>query len=118
MSHFLPLVAKLAGTSRHALQEMICNGERDTFDGMIELNELLRAFPGVQWEDDALDNFNYFPHAQPTDVETTLSHIIGNYSDLHRFDVYMAGSTEQLQIARKLFLKQCLPELHWRARIY
>ncbi len=55
MSHFLPLsrVTKLVGISRHALQEMIRGGALDTFDGMVELNELLRAFPDAKWDDDA-----------------------------------------------------------------
>lgn len=55
MSHFLPLsrVTKLVGISRHALQEMIRGGTLDTFDGMVELNELLRAFPAAHWDDDA-----------------------------------------------------------------
>src|SRR5512143_733033 len=48
MSHLLPLsrVAKLVGQPRHALQEMIRGGTLATFDGMVELDELLRAFPG------------------------------------------------------------------------
>jgi CDP-4-dehydro-6-deoxyglucose reductase len=55
MKHFLPLsrVTKLVGISRHALQELIRSGALDTFDGMVEMNELLRAFPGTQWDDDA-----------------------------------------------------------------
>lgn len=55
MSHLLPLsrVAKLVGQSRHAMQEMIRNGTLATFDGMVELDEVLRAFPGVNWDDDA-----------------------------------------------------------------
>jgi CDP-4-dehydro-6-deoxyglucose reductase len=55
MSHLLPLsrVAKLVGQPRHALQEMIRDGSLATFDGMIELDELLRAFPEVKWDDDA-----------------------------------------------------------------
>ncbi len=55
MSHLLPLsrVAKLVGQPRHALQEMIRDGTLATFDGMVELDELLRAFPEVQWDDDA-----------------------------------------------------------------
>jgi CDP-4-dehydro-6-deoxyglucose reductase len=55
MSHLLPLsrVARLVGLSRHALQEMIRNGTLATFDGMVELDELLRAFPDVKWDDDA-----------------------------------------------------------------
>ena len=55
MSHLLPLsrVAKLVGQSRHVLQEMIRGGSLETFDGMIELDELLRAFPDVKWDDDA-----------------------------------------------------------------
>jgi CDP-4-dehydro-6-deoxyglucose reductase len=55
MSHFLPLsrVAKLVGKPRHVLQSMIRGGELATFDGMVELDELLRAFPEVKWDDDA-----------------------------------------------------------------
>jgi CDP-4-dehydro-6-deoxyglucose reductase len=55
MSHLLPLsrVAKLVGQPRHSLQEMIRTGTLATFDGMIELDELLRAFPEVKWDDDA-----------------------------------------------------------------
>src|SRR5512143_3274556 len=55
MSHLLPLsrVAKLVGKPRHDLQEMIRGGTLATFDGMIELDELLRAFPEVRWDDDA-----------------------------------------------------------------
>ncbi len=55
MSHLLPLsrVARLVGQSRHVLQEMIRNDTLATFDGMIELDELLRAFPEVKWDDDA-----------------------------------------------------------------
>lgn len=55
MSHLLPLsrVAKLVGQSRHALQERIRSGTLATFDGMVEFDELLRAFPDVKWDDDA-----------------------------------------------------------------
>jgi CDP-4-dehydro-6-deoxyglucose reductase, E3 len=55
MKHFLPLsrVTRLVGISRHALQELIRSGALDTFDGMVEMNELLRAFPETQWDDDA-----------------------------------------------------------------
>ena len=55
MSHLLPLsrVAKLVAQPRHALQEMIRSGTLSTFDGMVELDELLRAFPEVAWDDDA-----------------------------------------------------------------
>lgn len=55
MGHLIPLsrVAKLVGQPRHALQEMIRGGTLATFDGMVELDELLRAFPEVKWDDDA-----------------------------------------------------------------
>jgi len=55
MRHLLPLsrVAKLVGQPRHALQEMIRTGTLATFDGLVELDELLRAFPEVKWDDDA-----------------------------------------------------------------
>ncbi len=54
MAHFLPLsrVARLVGESRSAIQRMIHDGELATFDGMVDMNELLRVFPDVQWEDD------------------------------------------------------------------
>lgn len=64
---------------------------------------------------DALDNFNYVPHAHSEDVESILVKIVTDYPDLHRFDVYAAGTAEQLQIAGRLFLKHGLPEERWRA---
>ncbi len=55
MSHLIPLsrVARLVGQPRHVLQEMIRNDTLATFDGLVELDELLRAFPDVKWDDDA-----------------------------------------------------------------
>lgn len=63
---------------------------------------------------DALDNFNYIPHAHADDAEATLVKIVTDYPDLHRFDVYAAGTPEQLRLAKRLFLKQGLPEQYWR----
>jgi len=53
MAHFLPLsrVARLVGESRTVIQRMIHDGKLSTFDGMVDMNELLRVFPDVQWED-------------------------------------------------------------------
>src|SRR5574340_1402615 len=55
MSHLPPVAGVIEGVgqSRHALQEMIRAGMLATFDGMVELDELLRAFPEVKWDDDA-----------------------------------------------------------------
>lgn len=54
MSHRLPLsrVAKLVSVPRSTLQAMIRQGEIATFDGSIELDELLRVFPDVHLEDE------------------------------------------------------------------
>ncbi len=54
MSHYLNLarVARLVGVSRMELQRRIRASELTTFDGQIELEELLRAFPDVKWQDD------------------------------------------------------------------
>ena len=54
MAHYLPVsrVARLVGKTRSAIQRMIQDNELATFDGMVEMNELLRVFPDVQWEDD------------------------------------------------------------------
>jgi CDP-4-dehydro-6-deoxyglucose reductase, E3 len=67
---------------------------------------------------DALENFNYIPHARTDDIETTLADIVADYPDLHRFDVYASGTASQLQAARALFLKHGLPEQHWLASVY
>lgn len=54
MSHYLPLsrVARLVGQPRSEIQRMIHNDQLATFDGMVDMNELLRVFPDVRWEDD------------------------------------------------------------------
>jgi CDP-4-dehydro-6-deoxyglucose reductase, E3 len=67
---------------------------------------------------DALDNFTYIPHAHSDGMETTLTNIVTDYPDLHRFDVYASGTASQLQVARGLFLKHGLPEQHWLASSY
>jgi CDP-4-dehydro-6-deoxyglucose reductase len=64
---------------------------------------------------DALDNFRYFPHALDNSVEQAVTEIAKFYPDLHRHDVYAAGTQEQLQIARRIFLAQGLPEQQWRS---
>jgi CDP-4-dehydro-6-deoxyglucose reductase len=64
---------------------------------------------------DALDNFNYVPHAQSDDLDAVLAAIVLDYPDLHRFDVYAAGSAAQLDQARAHFVRQGLPEARWFA---
>jgi CDP-4-dehydro-6-deoxyglucose reductase, E3 len=66
---------------------------------------------------DALDNFSYFPHLLGSGVEASVAGIVAAYPDLHRFDVYAAGTAEQLQIAKRLFIEQGLPEQQWRAGV-
>jgi CDP-4-dehydro-6-deoxyglucose reductase len=54
MSHYLPLsrVARLVGQPRSEIQRMIHDDKLSTFDGMVDMNELLRVFPDITWEDD------------------------------------------------------------------
>lgn len=54
MPHYLPLsrVARLVGQSRSVIQRMIHDGEISTFDGMVDMEELLRVFPDVKWEEE------------------------------------------------------------------
>jgi CDP-4-dehydro-6-deoxyglucose reductase len=66
---------------------------------------------------DALDNFSYFPHLLGSGVEASVAGIVAAYHDLRRFDVYAAGTAEQLQIAKRLFVEQGLPEQQWRAGV-
>ena len=54
MSHLLSLsrVARLVGISRTELQRMARSGALATFDGQVELDEVLRVFPDIQLEDE------------------------------------------------------------------
>jgi CDP-4-dehydro-6-deoxyglucose reductase len=54
MPHYLPLsrVARLVGQSRSVIQRMILDGKMATFDGMVDMEELLRVFPDVRWEEE------------------------------------------------------------------
>ena len=56
MSRLLSLTraARLVGTRRGALQGMIQRGELATFEGMVAEEELLRAFPGLRFGDEAV----------------------------------------------------------------
>ncbi len=56
MSRYLNLskAARLLGITRTALQEEIRSGKIDTFEGKIDLAELLRAYPQVQVERSAM----------------------------------------------------------------
>jgi len=64
---------------------------------------------------DALDNFNYVPHAPSDDLETVLKSLVVDYPDLHRFDVYAAGTAAQLERAREHFVRGGLHEARWFA---
>lgn len=56
MSSLLTLTraARLVGSSRAALQKKIKNGELETFEGMVRAEDLLRVFPDVRLEDNAV----------------------------------------------------------------
>jgi len=62
---------------------------------------------------DALDNFNYVPHALTGDLDALLKSIVIDYPDLHRFDVYAAGTAAQLEQARAHFVNEGLHEARW-----
>ena len=64
---------------------------------------------------DALDNFAYAPHEATADVEAVLQKLVIDYPDLHRFDVYAAGSAAQLALAKACFVAHGLPEQRWFA---
>jgi len=64
---------------------------------------------------DALDNFRYFPHPHLSNIAESVAAIVAGYPDLHRFDVYVAGTEQQLKIAKNIFLEQGLPVQQWRA---
>jgi CDP-4-dehydro-6-deoxyglucose reductase len=64
---------------------------------------------------DALDNFNYVPHGPTDDLDALLKGIVMDYPDLHRFDVYAAGSASQLDRAHEYFVRGGLHEARWFA---
>jgi CDP-4-dehydro-6-deoxyglucose reductase len=64
---------------------------------------------------DALDNFNYLPHAPTDDLEALLKAIVTDYPDLNRFDVYAAGTAAQLELARLHFVGGGLHGARWFA---
>lgn len=55
MPHYLQLsrVARLVGQPRSEIQRMVHSGQLSTFDGRVDMEELLRVFPDVRWEDDS-----------------------------------------------------------------
>jgi CDP-4-dehydro-6-deoxyglucose reductase len=55
MTRLLPLslAARLVGVTRGALQRKVRDGELASFEGMVRPEDLLRAYPGTQIEDDA-----------------------------------------------------------------
>ena len=65
---------------------------------------------------DALDNFNYVPHVPTDDLDTLLRNIVLDYPDLHRFDVYAAGTAAQLECAFAHFVREGLHSARWFAR--
>lgn len=64
---------------------------------------------------DALDNFNYMPHPPAEDLEAVLRAIAVDYPDLHRFDVYAAGTATQLERAREHFVREGMHSARWFA---
>ena len=56
MTRYLTLskAARLVGIKRGALQDKIRAGELSTFEGMLELDELLRVFPHIEVEDSTM----------------------------------------------------------------
>jgi len=66
---------------------------------------------------DALDNFNYVPHGPTDDLDALLESIVVDYPDLHRFDVYAAGTAAQLEQARAHFVREGLHEARWFADV-
>jgi CDP-4-dehydro-6-deoxyglucose reductase len=64
---------------------------------------------------DALDNFNYAPHAPDDDLDALLHRIVLDYPDLHRFDVYASGTAAQLALAYQHFVREGLHSARWFA---
>lgn len=107
MARYLTLsrAARLAGVKRGALQKKISEGELPTFEGMIELGDLLRAYPGARVDDTTelqrVDRIkmNAVPrtmreHSSLPDVETLRSRVEQLSRDLARSKTEAAGYRE------------------------
>ena len=66
---------------------------------------------------DAFDDFSYIPHPQTDALDQLINSIVMDYPDLLRFDVYAAGTAEELRISKEKFLKHGLPEPRWFAGV-
>lgn len=80
--------AKLAGVSRGNLQKRIRQGDIESFEGMVRLDDVMQQFPAVEFENNSIlerleriiDNAairarNKTRHSPPPDVETMASRI-------------------------------------------
>lgn len=71
MAQFIPLsrLARLVGQPRAALQRMAQHGELATFDGHVDMQEVLRVFPGVRLHDESelrrVEEIKAAAHAKP-----------------------------------------------------
>ncbi len=52
MGHRMSLsrAGRLGGITRSALQASVCAGELPTFEGMVDLDDLMRVFPDIDWQ--------------------------------------------------------------------
>lgn len=55
MAHLIPIsrLARLVGRPRSMLQRMAQQGEMSTFDGQVSLDEVMRLFPDVRFDDES-----------------------------------------------------------------
>lgn len=104
MARYLTLsrAARLAGVKRGALQQRISEGDLPTFEGQIELSDLLRVYPQTRLDDTAeLDRVDRIKmkavprtmrdHAQAPDMETLRARATRLGADLARAQSEASG---------------------------
>ena len=117
-----PVIFLAFGAGFAPIKSLIQHAMSLEFSESIDLHWLADAAGHYQdnlcrtWAD-ALDNFNYVPHAPTDDLETLLKNIVVDYPDMHRFDVYAVGTAVQLERAHEHFVREGLHGSRWFASV-
>jgi CDP-4-dehydro-6-deoxyglucose reductase len=98
----LSQAARLAGVKRRTLQKRIQDGDILTFEGMLSLEELLKAYPQAEIEDNTMiEHSKHIKHA----AYNKLLHDSSSAPDSDVFSIRVAALSQELSETRSLAKK-------------
>lgn len=112
MAHYVTVyrAARLLGMSRTEVQQHIRDGHLDTFEGMVDVDELQRAYPQTQLHDDSMleqverykdDAVGKYVHQMlHPSSEELLRQVAGLHNELQHASHLNAEYTQELECAR------------------